>query len=57
MREKVAGKEILLDHALQDSIPPVLDLFGALAEDHPFRTLEPVQRQETDRPGRRPSSC
>jgi class 3 adenylate cyclase/tetratricopeptide (TPR) repeat protein len=46
MREKVAGKEILLDQALQDSIPPVLDLFGALAEDHPLRMLEPFQRQE-----------
>jgi len=46
MREKVTGKEILLAQALEESIPPVLDLFGALADDHPFRMLEPVQRQE-----------
>ena len=46
IREKVAGKVVLLDQALQESIPPVLDLLGALPEDHTFRLLEPVQRQE-----------
>jgi class 3 adenylate cyclase/tetratricopeptide (TPR) repeat protein len=46
IREKVTGKVVLLDQSLQDSMPPVLDLLGALPEDHPFRSLEPPQRQQ-----------
>jgi len=46
IREKVTGKVVLLDQALQEAIPPVLELLGALPEDHPFRTLEPLQRQQ-----------
>jgi class 3 adenylate cyclase/tetratricopeptide (TPR) repeat protein len=46
IREKVTGKIVLLDQSLQESIPPVLDLLGALPEDHSFRLLEPVQRQQ-----------
>ncbi len=45
-REKVTGKVVLLDQSLQDAIPPVLDLLGALSDDHPFRTLEPAQRHQ-----------
>jgi class 3 adenylate cyclase/tetratricopeptide (TPR) repeat protein len=48
IREKVAGKIVLLDEALQESIPPVLDLLGALPDDHLFRSLEPVQRQQAN---------
>jgi class 3 adenylate cyclase/tetratricopeptide (TPR) repeat protein len=46
IREKVTGRILLLDQALQETIPPVLDLLGAIPEDHPFRALEPVQRQQ-----------
>lgn len=46
IREKVTGRIVLLDQSLQESIPPVLELLGALPEDHPFRELEPVQRQQ-----------
>ena len=46
IREKVTGKVVLLDQSLQDSIPAVLDLLGALPDDHQFRTLEPAQRQQ-----------
>jgi class 3 adenylate cyclase/tetratricopeptide (TPR) repeat protein len=45
IRERVTGKVVLLDHSLQESIPPVLDLLGALPEDDSFRRLEPAQRQ------------
>ena len=45
IREKVTAKIILLDQPPQDSIPPVLDLLGALPEEHPFRRLEPMQRR------------
>jgi class 3 adenylate cyclase/tetratricopeptide (TPR) repeat protein len=46
IREKVTGKIILLDQSLQDAIPAVLDLLGALPEGHAFRQLEPAQRQQ-----------
>lgn len=46
VREKVTGRIVLLDPSLQEAIPPVLDLLGAIPEDHPFRALEPVQRQQ-----------
>jgi predicted ATPase/class 3 adenylate cyclase len=45
VREKVAAKVIVLDQPLQDAIPPMLDLLGALPDDHPFRRLEPMQRR------------
>jgi tetratricopeptide (TPR) repeat protein len=48
IREKVTGKIVTLDPALQDAIPPVLDLLDALYEDHPFGSLDPLQhRQQT----------
>ena len=46
IREKVAAKVVRLDQSLQDSIAPVLDLLGAVPEDHAFRRLQPVQRQQ-----------
>jgi class 3 adenylate cyclase/tetratricopeptide (TPR) repeat protein len=46
IREKVTGKIILLDQSLQESIPPVLELLGALPDDHPFRRHEPAHRQQ-----------
>ena len=45
VREKVAAKVILLDQPSQDAVPPVLDLLGALPDEHPFRELEPMQRR------------
>lgn len=45
VRERVTGRILRLDSSSQDSIPPVLDLLGALPDGHPFRELEPVQRQ------------
>ena len=50
IREKVTGNILTLDPSLQDAIPPVLDLLDALDDDHPFRSLDPVQhRQQTYR--------
>jgi class 3 adenylate cyclase/tetratricopeptide (TPR) repeat protein len=50
IREKVTGNILTLDPSLQDAIPPVLDLLDALDDDHPFRSLDPVQhRQHTYR--------
>jgi class 3 adenylate cyclase/tetratricopeptide (TPR) repeat protein len=46
IREKVTGKLLLLDQTLQETIPPIFDLLEALPEEHPFRSLEPLQRRE-----------
>ena len=46
IREKVTGKILTLDPALQDAIPPVLDLLDALHEDHPFHALDPLQHRQ-----------
>jgi len=45
MREKVAGKALMLDRALEDAIPAVLALFDVLPEESPFRSLEPPERR------------
>jgi class 3 adenylate cyclase/tetratricopeptide (TPR) repeat protein len=45
IREKVSDKILSLDFALQDSLPPLLDLLDALDEDHPFRSLDPPQHR------------
>jgi class 3 adenylate cyclase/tetratricopeptide (TPR) repeat protein len=45
IREKVTNRVLLLDQSLLESIPPVLDLFEALPEDHSFRSLDPIQRR------------
>jgi predicted ATPase len=43
--EKVGGKVLMLDRALEDTIPAVLALLDTLPEDSPFRALEPRDRR------------
>jgi class 3 adenylate cyclase/tetratricopeptide (TPR) repeat protein len=45
IRQKVTGKMSTLDFSLQDTIPPLLDLFEALEDQHPFRSLDPREHQ------------
>jgi len=45
VREKVTGKVLTLDEKLKDSIPPLLSLLEALADDDAFRSLAPPQRR------------
>jgi hypothetical protein len=45
MQEKVTGKVLTLDRALEDTIPAALSLLEALPEESPFRTLDPPQRR------------
>jgi class 3 adenylate cyclase/tetratricopeptide (TPR) repeat protein len=47
IRETVTSKILALDTALHDAIPPVLDLLDALDDDHPFRSLDLVQRRHS----------
>jgi len=46
IREKVTGKIVTLDPALQGAIPPVLDLLDALYDDHPFASLDALQHRQ-----------
>ena len=46
IREKVAGKVLMLDRALEDVIAPVLTLLDALPDDSPFRVLDPPQQRQ-----------
>ena len=46
IREKVTGRILALDPSLQDAIPPMLDLLDALDDEHPFRSLDPVQHRQ-----------
>src|SRR5215813_4708772 len=46
VRDKVTSKILTLDGALQDAIPPILDLLDALDEEHPFRSLDVVQHRQ-----------
>jgi class 3 adenylate cyclase/tetratricopeptide (TPR) repeat protein len=46
IREKVTGKILTLDPALQDAIAPVLDLLDALDEEHPFSALDALQHRQ-----------
>ena len=46
IREKVTGKILGLDQALQDAIPPLLDLLDSLDESHPFRSLDLVRHRQ-----------
>jgi len=46
IREKVTGKILTLDAALQDAIPPMLDLLDALDEEHPFQSLDRAQHRQ-----------
>lgn len=43
--EKVGGKVLMLDRALEDTIPAVLALLDILPEDSPFRAIEPPDRR------------
>lgn len=46
IRERVTGKILSLDQSLQDSVAPLLYILEALPDDHPFHSLEPLQRRE-----------
>jgi class 3 adenylate cyclase/tetratricopeptide (TPR) repeat protein len=46
IREKISGRILTLDPALQDSQPPLLDLLDALDDEHPFRSLDPIQHRQ-----------
>jgi len=46
VRAKVTGQVLTLDETLQETIPALLSLLDALAEDSPFRTLDPPQRRQ-----------
>jgi len=46
IREKVTGKILTLDAALQDAIPPMLDLLDALDEEHSFQSLDRAQHRQ-----------
>ncbi len=46
IREKVTGKMLTLDRTLEETIPAVLALLGALPQDSPFQALDPPQRRE-----------
>ena len=46
IREKVAGKVLMLDRALEDVVLPVLALLDGLPEDSPFAALDPQQRRQ-----------
>jgi len=45
VRAKVTGQILTLDETLQDTVPAVLALFEALPADHPFLSLDPLQRR------------
>jgi predicted ATPase/class 3 adenylate cyclase len=46
MRAKVTGHVLTLDDTLQETLPALLSLLGALPEDSPFWHLEPPQRRQ-----------
>jgi class 3 adenylate cyclase/tetratricopeptide (TPR) repeat protein len=45
VREKAAGRLLMLDERLKDVLAPVLALLDALPEDWAFRALDPEERQ------------
>ena len=45
IRSKVTGTTLLLDEALQDTVPPILWLFDALPDDSAFLALDPADRR------------
>jgi class 3 adenylate cyclase/tetratricopeptide (TPR) repeat protein len=47
IRETVTDRILAIDVSLQDAIPPVLDLLDCLDDDHPFRSLDLVQRRQS----------
>src|SRR4029450_8187736 len=46
IRERVVGKVLMLDRALEDTIPAVLALLDALPAESPFRAPDPAQRRD-----------
>ena len=46
IREKISNRILTLDPALQDSLPPLLDLLDALDDEHPFRSLDPILHRQ-----------
>ena len=46
VREKVTGKVLMLDRALEDAIIPLLGLLQALPPGDPFLSLTPAERRE-----------
>jgi tetratricopeptide (TPR) repeat protein len=46
IREKISDSLFSLDPALEDSLPPLLDLLDALDDEHPFRSLDPPQHRQ-----------
>src|SRR5262249_46062342 len=46
IRERVTAKILGFRSSLGAAIPPVLDLLDALDEEHPFRSLEPLQHRQ-----------
>jgi tetratricopeptide (TPR) repeat protein len=46
VRAKVTGQVLTLDETLQDAIPALLSLLGALPDDSPFLQLEPPLRRQ-----------
>jgi class 3 adenylate cyclase/tetratricopeptide (TPR) repeat protein len=46
IREKISDRILTLDPALEDSLPPLLDLLDALDDVHPFRSLDPPQHRQ-----------
>jgi class 3 adenylate cyclase/tetratricopeptide (TPR) repeat protein len=47
IREKISDRVLTLDPALRDSLPPVLDLFDALEDEHPFRSFDPPRHRRS----------
>ena len=45
--EKVSQKVLMLDASSLDTIPPLLDLLGVLEDEHPFRSLDPLQHRRS----------
>ena len=45
IREKLSDRILTLDPALQDALPPLLDLLDVLDDEHPFRSLDPPQHR------------
>jgi class 3 adenylate cyclase len=46
IRAKVTGQIVILDESLQETIPALLSLLGALPEASPFLQLDPPQRRQ-----------
>jgi class 3 adenylate cyclase len=46
IHEKISDRILTLDPAMRDSLPPLLDLLDALDDEHPFRSLDPIQHRQ-----------